>query len=95
MIGRRSKHLRVCRLEHPLKYIKFGEFSEYIFHAIVGEKEQSSILQTTIFETFLSLKDFLIGFNQFTILKDIFRDFKDDFIEFKKDSNRTKYLMYH
>lgn len=59
-----------------MKYIKFGEFTEYIFHATIGDKEQSSILQTTIFETFLGLKDFLLGFNQLTILKGIFRDFK-------------------
>jgi hypothetical protein len=48
-------------------------------------KEQSSILQTTIFETFLDLKYFLTGLNQFSILKDIVVKFNDDFWKFKKD----------
>lgn len=57
-------------------------------------KEQSSVLQTTIFETFLDLKYFVLGFNQFSILKDTFVRFKDDFWQFKKDPERTKYKMY-
>jgi hypothetical protein len=36
-------------LEPPHKYIKFGDFTEYVFHARVGEAEQSSLLQTTFF----------------------------------------------
>jgi hypothetical protein len=36
----------------------------------------------------------VLGFNQLTILRDLWRSFKLDFIEFKQDSNRTRFLMY-
>jgi len=48
-------------------------------------KEQSSVLQTTIFETFLDLKYFITGL-ELSMVKDMIVKLKDDFWEFKKDS---------
>jgi hypothetical protein len=34
-----------------------------------------------------------LGLNQLSMLKEIALSFKEDFVEFKKDATRTKYLM--
>ena len=52
----KKQYLNNLRVEVPLKFIKFGEFTEYIFHAFNEGQEQSSILQTTFFENYLSIK---------------------------------------
>ena len=56
-------------------------------------KEQSSILQTTLFDNFYSLKTMVW---QLAKPSNVWRSvvqFKEDFIEFRSDPDRSKYRM--
>jgi hypothetical protein len=41
------------------------------------------------------VKDFVVGLNQLRILKDIAGSFKEDFLAYKQETNRTRFRLYH
>ena len=58
-----------------------------------GDKEQSSILQTTLFDNFYSLKTMFWQMAKPSNVWQSIVKFKDDFVEFRRDPDRNKYKV--
>jgi hypothetical protein len=42
--------------EVPIKYIKFGEPTEYVFHTTINNIEESNVYLTPMFENYMAIR---------------------------------------
>jgi hypothetical protein len=60
---------------------------------MVGGKEQSSLLQTTFFETFLKARNIFWELSNPSGIWEAAVRLKDDFVAYRRDPDRGKYCM--